>query len=248
MGYGQEQVPFEMVLIPGSAEDGIRPFYMCKTEVSRKMFLRWAYGDDLDDWKQYHRLVDQDLRPSPIYTEHIAMHVARDEPDWLDYPALAASWRTARAYCLWLSEQTGRVHRLPTDEEWMHVLRLSGGVPKDPEVLLRQAVLEDNSKYDRFMTYKEPRQVLWGKPNKLGLYHLLGNAAEWVQPVGEERWVRGGHFLLKADQLTQDWRAVEDQRAWNETYPQLPPSRHWYLDFYVTGIRLVCELGPGQKP
>ena len=241
-GYQKEQVPFEMVLIPGSEEDGIKPFYIGATEVSRKMLLRWSYGDDLEDYKEYHRLMELGLRPSPNWSEHIALHLARDEKNWLDYPALAPSWLTAQSFCLWLSEQTGKTYRLPTDQEWMHVLQLSGGVPKSREALLSQAVLKDNAPDDELEIDKEPRPVVYGKPNKLGLYHLLGNAAEWVQPEGNKRWVRGGHFMLKADELTDHWQAIEDQEVWNETYPNYPQSRFWYLDFYVTGIRLVCEV------
>lgn len=121
-GYDQKQVPFEMILTPGDEAKGIKQFYIGKTEVSREMFLRWAYGGDLDDNSYnayaYAKLIERDLRPSPIYSEHIALHVARGgQGDWLEYPALGMSWRTAQAYCLWLSEQTGKKYRLPTDGE-----------------------------------------------------------------------------------------------------------------------------------
>jgi formylglycine-generating enzyme required for sulfatase activity len=151
------------------------------------------------------------------------------------------SWRTAQAYCLWLSEQTGKKYRLPTDEEWMHVLELSGGVPEDREALLSIALFEDNVEWGELGFFPQPRRVDEGKLNKLGLINLLGNATEWVEPAEKEKWVRGGHFGLKADAFTKDWRAVEDQSVWNESYPQLPYSRFWYLDFYYTGLRLVCE-------
>lgn len=123
----------------------------------------------------------------------------------------------------------------------MHVLKLSGGVPKDRAELLSVALLEDNVEWGELGFFPQPRRVDEGKPNKLGLINLLGNATEWVKPTKDEKWVRGGHFGLKADAFSNDWRAVEDQSIWNETYPQLPPSRFWYLDFFYTGLRLVCE-------
>ena len=242
LGYHDKQVPFEMILIPGDAGGGIKPFYVGKTEVSREMFLRWAYAQDLESVVEIAKLIEKGLRPSPIYSEHIALHVARGEGNWLEYPAIGMSQLTAKSYCLWLSEQTGKRYRLPTDEEWMHVLKLSGGVPKDRDELLEQATLEDNTEWTFDGFFPQPRRVADGKPNKLGLVNLLGNATEWVESNDKERWVRGGHFALKARDLTGDWRAVEDQSVWNETYPQLPPSRFWYLDFYYTGLRLVCEV------
>lgn len=36
----------------------------------------------------------------------------------LDHPVTGVSWLEAQAYCRWLSEQTGRAYRLPTEAEW----------------------------------------------------------------------------------------------------------------------------------
>lgn len=204
LGYHEKQVPFEMVLVSGDEAKSIKPYYIGKTEVSRAMFLRWAYGEDLDDWEAYYKLMNKGLRPSPNYSEHPALHVSRGTEDWLEYPALAMSWLTAESYCLWLSEQTGKTYRLPTDEEWIHVLELSGGVPEDRQELLSLALLDENTDYDDVFYYKQTRRVNDGKPNQLGLINLLGNAAEWVQSPGKERWVRGGYFELKADELNND--------------------------------------------
>jgi len=35
-----------------------------------------------------------------------------------DHPVGNISWYDAQAFCAWLSEREGRVHRLPTDHEW----------------------------------------------------------------------------------------------------------------------------------
>jgi formylglycine-generating enzyme required for sulfatase activity len=239
-GYEEKQVPFDMILVPGDASKEIEPFYIGKTEVSRAMFLRWAYGGDLEKYETYYKLQEKDLRPSPIFGDHTAMRVARDRSDWLEIPALGMSWLTAQAYCTWLSEQTGKTYRLPTDAEWMHVLELSGGVPEQEDELLTQALLLENAQWDQF-DFEQPRRVDEGAANRLGLVNLLGNAAEWVQPTKEGKWVRGGHFALKANELTDDWRAIEDNEVWNAHYPQLPLSKYWYLDFYYTGLRVVCE-------
>ena len=35
-----------------------------------------------------------------------------------DHPVGNVSWHDAQAFCAWLSEREGRLHRLPTDHEW----------------------------------------------------------------------------------------------------------------------------------
>ena len=54
-------------------------------------------------------------------------------------------------------------------------------------------------------------------PNKFKLYNTLGNVGEWVNDCSRDgcasRVVRGGSFLLDADQVRsssrQDWRATQ---------------------------------------
>lgn len=236
------EVDYELCLIPGDADQQIKPFYIGKTEVTWDMFYEWSYGQDLDS-RELSEAIKKDLRPSPLFESvpNVMMGLGKR-------PAVGMSWRTAQAYCDWLSEKTGHTYRLPTDREWVHVLTLSGGIPKARDVLLKQALLGDNAfELDQPPFLFVTNEIASKAPNALGLYDLLGNAAEWVQPVGDKRWVRGGHFQLPADELTADWRAFEDQSVWNETYPQLPVSRFWYIDHYYQGLRLVREIDAPEK-
>lgn len=261
----RETVEFEMVLIPGDPEQEIKPFYMSATEVPWQMMHDWAYSLDIHPGESAF-LASLGLRPSAAYGDGVPFRWIED-----NQPAMAMSYRTAATYCQWLSQQTGRVYRLPTHEEWQHALKLGGGVPEDREVLLEVALLIENARpkepdpFDPFYDPDDPHGIEdlpegWRdnlgymvdiartapvgsyKPNALGIYDMLGNAAEWVQPDGQgRRFVVGGHYLLKADELTAEWAAYEDQDVWNATYPQKPPSESWYRDFPVTGLRLVCE-------
>jgi formylglycine-generating enzyme required for sulfatase activity/serine/threonine protein kinase len=163
-----------------------------------------------------------------------------------DGPILTVDWYTAAAYCNWLSRQEGlpekewcypsgkgqtrpgmvmpegylrrKGYRLPTEAEWEYACR-AGAVTSRPygrsDVLL--------GKYAWFQDSSEGRAHPVGRlrPNELGLFDMLGNAAEWCQdragdypkeamkgPVvdGEDpdhkdaasRVVRGGSFAHRA--------------------------------------------------
>lgn len=244
--YPNRAVPFEMVLVPGDAGSGVGPFYMAATEVTWEMFNDWAYSTDIGaDLSAELQL--QNLRPSPLYEDCEQVKMGKG-----DRPAVSMSRTTAEAFAKWLSEQTGRSYRLPTDAEWQHALAAGGGVPTDQEALFAAAVLNDNAEKmgdvnDPFFDPTDPSlpsssaPVGQKQPNALGIYDLIGNAAEWVVGTGAERIVRGGHFQLPADQVGAEWKSVEDQDIWNATYPQKPNSRFWYRDHYYQGIRLVCD-------
>ena len=245
----KQPIPFDMVLVPGDASAGIAPFYMSTHEVTWDMFYDWSYRTDIDA-NTAAELENQDLRPSTLYGDSDQLKIGLG-----DRPAISMSWRTAQAFCKWLSEETGRNYRLPTEAEWRLAVELGGGIPSDPASMLSQATFGDNADTqasdpndpfadpfaDASDALKLTSPVGSHPANALGIYDLLGNAAEWVADSGNGRYVVGGHFMLPLDAFTAEWKSVEDQNIWNETYPQKPNSRFWYRDHYYQGIRLVCD-------
>jgi len=90
-------------------------------------------------------------------------------------PVAAVSWYEAARYCEWLSVQTGRRFRLPTEAEWELAAR--GGLQQKqfswgderPESLPNYAT--------RWQTGPEP--VAQYAPNAFGLYDIGDNVHEW---------------------------------------------------------------------
>jgi len=90
-------------------------------------------------------------------------------------PVVAVSWHEAVRYCEWLSAQTGRRFRLPTEAEWECAAR--GGLEQKqfpwgddpPQSLPNYAT--------RWQTGSEP--VAHYAPNAFGLYDIGDNVHEW---------------------------------------------------------------------
>ncbi|MEM9111436.1 MAG: SUMF1/EgtB/PvdO family nonheme iron enzyme, partial [Planctomycetota bacterium] len=242
---GKDPIAFDMVLVPGG--DGIAPFYMGKHEVTWEMFYNWAYGSDIDA-NTYAQLQTKNARPSPLYEDCNQLKLGLGKR-----PALSMSRTTAEAFAKWVSEQTGKTYRVPTDAEWQHALKLGGGVPTSEEELKAQAVFINNAEIQFDPPFLELTDEVGTKQaNALGIHDLLGNAAEWVVDTGAEKIVRGGHFMMNYngpddtpgtdDDFSADWKGIENQEVWNETYPQLPVSKFWYRDHYYQGIRLIADV------
>lgn len=94
-------------------------------------------------------------------------------------PVVGVSWDDATAYADWLSEETGRRYRLPSEAEWEFAARGGGtgsywwGFGMEPG---RAVCLDCGSQWDNRST----APVGSFAPNPFGLYDQAGNAMEWV--------------------------------------------------------------------
>jgi formylglycine-generating enzyme required for sulfatase activity/polyisoprenoid-binding protein YceI len=230
------QVQFDMVLVPGDQAHGVAPFYIGKHEVTWDEFMPWVQGKDLADESLVGEERAMKLRPSSPYgtvDRNFGMYRR---------PALGMSRLSAELYCKWLSDQTGRRYRLPTEAEWEQAYTAGGGNPRSPLT---------GEEAERFATYKEnawndsigdwaTTKIGEHEPNTLGVHDMAGNVAEWVTDTGEEHVVRGGHFESPLSELGVG-RTVEDMDVWNRDYPNEPKSQWWYVNARWVGFRVVCE-------
>mgnify|MGYP000016450351 CR=1 FL=1 len=134
-------------------------------------------------------------------------------------PVINVSWNDAVAYTKWLSRQTGRLYRLPSEAEWEYAARAGtkgkywwgNKVGKN-----RANCFNCGSQWDRAST----APVGKFRSNALGLHDMAGNVAEWVSdcyhenykgaPADGSAWVeascdshvtRGGSYRSTADNV-----------------------------------------------
>jgi formylglycine-generating enzyme required for sulfatase activity len=116
-------------------------------------------------------------------------------------PVLNVSWYDATAYAEWLSEQTGKQYRLPTEAEWEYAARAGTETARywgnDPDKACGYANVADQTfkqKYSGWTIhnctdgYVETAPVGQFKPNKFGLYDMLGNLWEWTCSEFESKY------------------------------------------------------------
>ena len=144
-------------------------------------------------------------------------------------PVINVSWKDAVAYTEWLSAQSGKSYRLPTEAEWEYAIRAGGGSRHwwDDEVAGVYAnCFNCGSKWDN----RETSPVGSFPANRFGLHDMAGNVQEWTQdcyqtgytdapadggalliPECTQRSVRGGGYTSPLDTLRSARRGQYDQ-------------------------------------
>ena len=118
-----------------------------------------------------------------------------------DEPVVCVSWDDARAYAEWLSSESGKRYRLPSEAEWEYVARGGTSYPRywgerdSREDVVQSQACEYANVYDSSAV--EALGLPWPnarcsdgapvltpagryKPNAFGVYDIIGNAREWV--------------------------------------------------------------------
>jgi formylglycine-generating enzyme required for sulfatase activity/mono/diheme cytochrome c family protein len=254
-----QSVTFGMVAIPGgeitigspTSEAGrakadlaqkkvtVKPFWMGKCEVSWDEFYPYVFIDLKEVVRQSkpEGLVDKDgiSHPSRPYTS------AYRERGEKGFPAIGMGYPAAREYCKWLSKKTGLKYRLATEEEWEYACRAGATTAyfwgDDPEKAKDYAWFKDNSNETTHPVGKL-------KPNKFGLYDIVGNVVEWTAApsANASAVARGGAWSEPVSSLRCAARMFETPE-WNEYDPNSPKSIWWLSSSDFIGFRVVRSLG-----
>ena len=164
-------------------------------------FLMGSPGDEPERWSTEGPQRRVSVPPFAIgrtevtFAEYdrFAMATGREQPDdagWGrgDRPVINVSWEDAAAYAAWLSAETGRSYRLPTEAEWEYAARAGTGTPfwTGDCIHTDQANYDGNSDYNGcgaktgvFRRQTVPAGSLPANP--WGLHEVAGNVWEWVQ-------------------------------------------------------------------
>ena len=102
-------------------------------------------------------------------------------------PVINVSWQDAVAYAQWLSKQTGKRYRLPTEAEWEYAARAGTETAFWWGAKLKKGLANCRGCGSRQDFYKTV-QVSSFKPNPFGLHDTVGNVSEWVQDCWQDNY------------------------------------------------------------
>ncbi len=132
-----------------------------------------------------------------------------------DHPVVCVNWEDAQAYVRWLSAETGKSYRLPSEAEWEYAARAGtttrrhwGDDSDDGCAYANGADRTFEGRFDDSTVADCTDGVVWTspvgayEPNAFGLHDTLGNVWEWVEdcwhddydgaPRDGSAWTRGG--------------------------------------------------------
>ena len=185
---------------------------------------------------QYARFLKATGHPAPLYWEDKNLNAPQQ-------PVVGVTWKDAVAFTQWLTQTTGVLHRLPTEQEWEAAAR--GGLTGQPFPWGAEAPDAGGMLRANYRTNDlTQRRFLFTAPvssfpaNGFGLFDLAGNVAEWCldryHPLGSGgpfkpgvlRLLKGGSWFSSA----RDLRCAARQSS--------APD---YADGYI-GFRVVRPL------
>jgi eukaryotic-like serine/threonine-protein kinase len=126
-----------------------------------------------------------------------------------DLPVELVSWRYAQEFCARLSEQTGKLYRLPSEAEWEYACRAGTTTPFH----FGETISSDLANFDGNYSYGDaPKGKYLQKTspvgsykvaNDFGLYDMHGNVWEWCEdlwhenyqgaPIDGSAWIEGDY-------------------------------------------------------
>ncbi|MGE0642623.1 MAG: SUMF1/EgtB/PvdO family nonheme iron enzyme [Nitrospira sp.] len=166
-------------------------------------------------------------------------------------PVINVSWQDAQDYAEWLSRQTKKQYRLPTESEWEYAARSEG----KNDIWAGTSDKEQLKIYAAYAVNSQSRTAPIGtdqgrEPNAIKLYDMSGNVWEWVKDCVHDNYSEApndGSAWLEMNGGNCQGRMIRGG-SWFDLPDNLRLSyRNWYFAIYPygsIGFRLAQDIEP----
>ncbi|MEW6733628.1 MAG: formylglycine-generating enzyme family protein [Acidobacteriota bacterium] len=177
--------------------------------------------------------------------EPFANATGRQNAEWRQYykkergnhPVVNVTWNDAQAYCAWLQALTGQEYRLPTEAEWEYAARAW----TNNRYIFSNELSSSEANFDN---KKGAVEVGRYRPNRFGLYDMLGNVWEWCADWYDEKYY-GNTIAQNPPGPNQGQYRVLRGCSWLSTSDQCRiANRAWYNPGYILdgrGFRIALR-------
>ena len=163
-------------------------------------------------------------------------------------PVINVNWHEAKAYATWLSAQTGKTYRLPSEAEWEYAARAGTSTRYSwgDEIGVNRANCDGcGSEWDNTQTAPVGRFAA----NAFGLFDMHGNVYEWVEDcyVDSYAGAPSDGSARTSGCGTNVWPVLRGGSR--DASPRFlrSASRYWHSPsnrYFGSGFRLVQDLNP----
>lgn len=231
-----------------------RPFAIGKFEVTYGEFMTFArtthHRPDQTCSTYEHRLTKK--RPGRSFENPGFRQSDRN-------PVVCVSWNDIQAYLAWLSQKTGKHYRLPSEAEWEYVARAGTNTAyffgNNVNRICRYANADDASTHNSWRVRscndgsgEAVTPVGHYRPNRFGLYDVVGNVWEFVADCYETNYRNtptDGSAVTKRNcniHITRGGSWANPATGLRSAYRRLTGGD----PVYNRGFRVVRDLEPAE--
>jgi formylglycine-generating enzyme required for sulfatase activity len=254
----------------GKAEAGVvqvsinQSFALARTEVTRGQYAAFVKATGYSPEVKFCRVWDQAGAKFVDVPNRDWRNTGLQTPARDDHPVTCVSWDDAVAYVQWLSKETGKTYRLPSEAEWEYAARAGsnkkrfwGDDPAEGCAYANTYDLTSRRAYplswvhvmcaDGFADLAPVASLL---PNNFGFHDMIGNVWEWTadcfttskvgRPKDQRAWLWDG--CTQRALRGGSWMSAPDRSRVAFPAGDPPSDRYVFL-----GFRVARDLTESEK-